>query len=102
MTEKTLVTQDDFMDMVCGLLNDYDYHSDDYDDAEALNEVSEELEKDYEVAKKVNRFTRAGKYGREVFCPKCGTSARVYHFSWVACQCDGCKKMIEKDDYFTK
>ena len=30
----------------------------------------------------VDRWTRAGKRGKELFCPKCGSETRIYHFAW--------------------
>ena len=49
----------------------------------------------------VNRNTRAGRNGKEITCPKCQTRARVYHFSWSALNCQGCDRVIEKQDYLT-
>ena len=49
--------------------------------------------------KKVNRYTRAGKQGKEITCPKCYESYLVYHFSWSALVCTCCKETIEKNEY---
>ena len=52
---------------------------------------------------KVNRYTRASKYnGKEIYCPKCNTSNKVYHFCWSAITCGGCKEMIDKTDWNLK
>ena len=52
---------------------------------------------------KVNRYTKAGKNGKCIACPKCGMKTIVYHFSWCASQCSpkfgGCGSMIEKNDW---
>ena len=49
---------------------------------------------------KVNRYTRASKYdGKAIYCPKCDTLNRVYHFAWSAKTCGGCKEMINKTDW---
>ena len=49
--------------------------------------------------KKVNRYTRAGKQGKEITCPKCNQSYPVYHFAWSALVCLGCKQTIQKEEY---
>lgn len=46
--------------------------------------------------KKVDKNTRAGKEGRTIYCPECNTPNKVYHFSWSAITCGGCKQMIDK------
>ena len=51
---------------------------------------------------KVNQRTRAGKNGKEIVCPKCNSSATVYHFAWSALGCQGCNGMIEKYDWSVK
>lgn len=50
----------------------------------------------------VDRFTRAGRAGREIICPDCGTAARVYHFAWCAITCSGCHQMINKGLWLIK
>ena len=50
----------------------------------------------------VTRYTRASAFGRLIKCPHCGTEARVYHFSWWACTCQGCDRMVNKYSYTTK
>ena len=51
------------------------------------------------ITKKVNRHTRAGYGGRNIFCPKCDNRSRVYHFSWSALSCQHCDTMIDKYDW---
>ena len=51
------------------------------------------------VKKNVNRHTRAGKNGKVICCPDCGTGATVYHFAWIEVTCRNCKKMIAKENY---
>ena len=46
--------------------------------------------------KQVNKYTRAGYSGKQITCPKCNTTHRVYHFSWSALGCQECDSMIEK------
>lgn len=35
----------------------------------------------------VNKHTRAGRYGKLIFCPECFLSTRVFHFSWSGMWC---------------
>jgi ribosomal protein S27E len=52
--------------------------------------------------KKVNKYTRAGKEGRTIYCPECNAPNKVYHFSWSAITCGGCQQMIGKYYFSTK
>ena len=57
--------------------------------------------------KKVNGRSRAKKDGTVLRCPKCGFTVcphclqgnRVYHFSWSAITCQGCREMVEKNEW---
>ena len=49
--------------------------------------------------KHVNRYTRAGRNGKEITCPKCKESAPVFHFSWSALTCQFCSSDINKEDW---
>jgi len=49
--------------------------------------------------KRVNRYTRAGRNGKEITCPKCQQSAPVFHFSWSALTCQFCSSDINKEDW---
>jgi ribosomal protein S27E len=49
----------------------------------------------------VTRYTRASAFGRVIRCPHCGTTARVFHFSWSTCTCQGCDRMVDKYAYTT-
>ena len=53
--------------------------------------------------KKVTRYTRAGKDGKFIYCPRCGESKIVYHFSWGALTCRKCDKTTaDKIDFIKK
>ena len=52
--------------------------------------------------KNVNRYTRAGKNGKELTCPKCNHTEKVYHFAWSAAGCLGCREYINKEDFLVK
>ena len=47
----------------------------------------------------VNRYTRAGKNGKDILCPECRTWGTVYHFAWSALGCTHCNEMIDKEDW---
>ena len=46
--------------------------------------------------KPVNRYTRAGKNGKQIKCPNCQSVRRVYHFNWSGLTCPDCKESIDK------
>ena len=48
---------------------------------------------------KVNKHTRAGKYGKIISCPHCSHQAPVYHFAWSALGCTDCGEMVDKNDW---
>jgi len=50
---------------------------------------------------KVNRWTRAGNQGRELYCPECAAETHVYHFAWSVMKCGKCKEYIEKYRWLT-
>ena len=47
----------------------------------------------------VNRYTRAGKNGRDILCPECREWGKVYHFSWSALGCTHCSAIVNKEDW---
>jgi len=50
---------------------------------------------------KVNRYTKAGANGKEIFCPTCNTKVIVYHFSWGAITCPTCNVLVDKENWET-
>ena len=48
----------------------------------------------------ITKRARAGKYGKDIYCPNCNQQHTVYHFSWSAIQCHRCKEMIEKEHWW--
>ena len=85
-----------------------------YDDARELIERADriaflddvdqdELEQDQNFdpadLPRVTSRTRAPKSGRQIVCPCCGVSSRVYHFAWSGLQCNTCKTMTPKHDW---
>ena len=51
---------------------------------------------------KVKKSARAGKYGKDLFCPCCQNQITVYHFNWSSLTCNKCKRNIEKYDWFVR
>lgn len=47
----------------------------------------------------ITKNARAGKNGKQLCCPYCKFVRRVYHFSFSALECIGCKKDVEKLDF---
>ena len=48
---------------------------------------------------KVNKYTRAGKYGKAICCPVCDNIQTVYHFAWSGLTCLHCKQSVDKYDW---
>lgn len=51
-------------------------------------------------SQKVNKYTRSTKKGKDIYCPLCNSSNKVYHFSWSAVTCQTCKEIINKEDFY--
>ena len=49
---------------------------------------------------RLKKTARAGKYGKDLFCPHCNHKHTVYHFSWSALGCQKCKRMVAKLDWW--
>ena len=47
----------------------------------------------------VNRYTRAGKNGKQICCPECRQWSTVYHFGWSALGCTHCGQMVNKQEW---
>tara|TARA_R110000868_G_scaffold322320_1_gene583247 strand:- start:763 stop:1056 length:294 start_codon:yes stop_codon:yes gene_type:complete len=50
-------------------------------------------------SKPVTKHTRAKRSGTILVCPKCNHKDTVYHFSWSALICQGCKAKVNKYDW---
>ena len=50
----------------------------------------------------VNRYTRAGKNGKQLKCPKCQSVRTIYHFNWSGLTCPECKESIDKLDWLVE
>ena len=44
----------------------------------------------------VTRYTRAGKNGKQLVCPECGSIRRIYHFNFSGLVCPQCKQSVDK------
>ena len=49
--------------------------------------------------KTVDRYTRAGKNGKQIMCPKCQSVRTIYHFNWSGLTCPDCKESIDKYEW---
>ena len=45
---------------------------------------------------KVNKYTRAGKNGKQIVCPECDNIRTVYHFNFSGLTCPQCKQSVDK------
>ena len=50
----------------------------------------------------VNRYTRAGKNGKQLKCPKCQSVRTIYHFNWSGLTCPECKESIDKYNWLVE
>ena len=44
----------------------------------------------------VTKYTRGGKYGKQLVCPECDNIIRIYHFSFTGLTCPKCKQSVDK------
>ena len=44
----------------------------------------------------VTKYTRGGKYGKQLVCPDCDNIIRIYHFSFTGLTCPKCKQSVDK------
>ena len=44
----------------------------------------------------VTKYTRAGKNGKQIVCPECGSIRRIYHFNFSGLVCPQCKQSVDK------
>ena len=49
--------------------------------------------------RKVTKYTRAGKNGKQIVCPECDNIQTVYHFGWSALTCHKCKQSVYKYEW---
>ena len=52
----------------------------------------------------VQKHTRAGKKGKEVFCPRpeCSYPTHVYNFAWSSLVCKACGATVDKPEWLIK
>jgi len=50
----------------------------------------------------VNRYTRAGKNGKQICCPVCRVWCTIYHFSWSSLTCINCREDVKKEDWIVE
>ena len=59
--------------------------------ADFKNKTNKNSEDNY-----VTRYTRGGKYGKQIVCPECDNIIRIYHFSFSGLTCPKCKQSVDK------
>ena len=47
----------------------------------------------------VHKWTRAGKNGKNIMCPRCGGVHRVHDFSWSGLECPKCTLFVTKYEW---
>jgi len=48
----------------------------------------------------VNKFTRAFRLGKRIYCRGCNHPTIAYNFSWHSLKCKGCDKLNHKTNYY--
>ncbi len=49
-----------------------------------------------------NRYTKAGKNGKQILCPECREWGTVYHFSWSSLTCQSCNESVSTEDWIVE
>ena len=49
--------------------------------------------------RKVTKYTRAGKNGKQIVCPECRSIRTVYHFNFSGLTCPECKESVDKYEW---
>ena len=49
---------------------------------------------------RLKKYAKAGKYGKDLFCPYCNHQHRVYHFSWSALTCHQCNRNVKRSEWW--
>ena len=62
--------------------------------ADFKNKTNKNSEDNY-----VTKYTRGGKYGKQLVCPDCDNIIRIYHFSFTGLTCPQCKQSVAKYDW---
>jgi ribosomal protein S27E len=47
----------------------------------------------------VGKYTRAGQFGKAIFCPHCNAKRVVYHFTWTEIPCADCRQNVPKNEW---
>jgi len=67
---------------------------------EVFIEECESWNPDFHFYERVPKYTKAGKAGKTIYCPKCGAPQRVMNFSWLSMMCMSCNHRAEKNSWF--
>ena len=57
---------------------------------------------DYAYLIKVKKHAKAGKYGKDIYCPLCHQRHTVYDFKWKTLKCTKCKRETKKLDCYVR
>ena len=49
---------------------------------------------------RLKKYAKAGKYGKDLFCPYCNHQHRVYHFSWTSLTCHQCNRNVKRSEWW--
>lgn len=55
--------------------------------------------KEEKILVKVNKYTKAGQFGKTIYCPFCSERKLVSNFRWVLARCQKCRIYINKTNW---
>ena len=51
---------------------------------------------------KLKKYAKAGKYGKDLYCPYCHFQHKVYNFKWNCKDCHNCGKIFKRSEWFVR
>ena len=54
---------------------------------------------DHKTFRPVPKWTHAGKAGKTIYCPECGSRTHVHNFAWSTLVCSHCKAEVRKHNW---
>ena len=48
---------------------------------------------------KLKKYAKAGKHGKDLYCPHCHFQHRVYNFRWTCADCHNCGKILKRSEW---
>ena len=49
---------------------------------------------------RLKKYAKAGKYGKDLYCPYCNKQHTVYNFSWTSLTCQRCNRNVKRSEWW--